>query len=554
MKILIVVPNFLLEPIGLAYISAVLKKEGHEVDVLKKSQSHLLGKVLSRGRYDFVATGGLSLHFNMINNLLDAAKKARVKTIVGGGIVTSEPELMTRALNADYSVIGEGEETVVELLDAICRGKDLEAVRGIGFLNKDKFVLTEPRKPIEDLDSLPVPDWDGVGLDEVLDRQKGSDGLGMEIFDYPRAYTISMSRSCPFLCTFCYHPLGNKYRKRSVESIMKELEISIPKYRINMLGITDELFSNNKERVYDFCRQLKKFKENLSWDLKWACQMRVDKLDEEMIDVMKGAGFFLASYGFESYSPVILTSMKKYIKPEQIHRAVHITLDKKINLQANFIFGDIAETAETAEETLNFWKEHSFACIMLDFILPLPDSQLYRYCIEKGIIKDRLDFIKNHIGAIYNMTQLSDAEFYKLWVNIIKTGVEYAPQAIPLSVSTASVKVKCPHCNEVIEYKNFDINSENSFFIWMLPIPPNKYYFSKVIHCRICARRFYAVSRLFGIYKKMILLFLTPGMSRIYLKYVVVFYRKINPIYRKINFLRYKIRMSFSPGAKKSEE
>jgi hypothetical protein len=179
---------------------------------------------------------------------------------------------------------------------------------------------------------------------------------------------------------------------------------------------------------------------------------------------------------------------------------------------------------------------------------------LYRYCIEKGIIKDRLDFIKNHIGAIYNMTQLSDAEFYKLWVNIIKTGVEYAPQAIPLSVSTASVKVKCPHCNEVIEYKNFDINSENSFFIWMLPIPPNKYYFSKVIHCRICARRFYAVSRLFGIYKKMILLFLTPGMSRIYLKYVVVFYRKINPIYRKINFLRYKIRMSFSSGAKKSEE
>jgi len=200
---------------------------------------------------------------------------------------------------------------------------------------------------------------------------------------------------------------------------------------------------------------------------------------------------------------------------------------------------------------LKFWKEHSYACIILDFILPLPDSALYRNCISKGIIKDRLDYVKNRIGRIYNMTALPDDEFYALWVDIVRTGIKYAPQIIPISVGNSSVQLRCPHCNEIIEYKNFDINSENYFFIWMLPIPPNKYYFCKIINCRICRRRFFAMSRLFKIYKKLLFLILTPAMARIYLKHVVAFYRKINPFYRNFNSLRYKLKTFLAKSAKR---
>ena len=137
---------------------------------------------------------------------------------------------------------------------------------------------------------------------------------------------------------------------------------------------------------------------------------------------------------------------------------------------------------------------------------------------------------------------MPDKEFFKLWTEIIRTGIKYAPQIVPISLGPSYLKVKCLHCNEVMEFNNFDINCENYYFIWMLPIPPNKYFFCKLINCRICGQRFYVMSKLFGIYRNLIFLYLTPVMARIYLKYIVLIYRKINPLYRPFNALRYKIK------------
>ncbi len=263
---------------------------------------------------------------------------------------------MSRALNADYSIIGEGEEAIVDLLSCLENNDNLSMVKGICYLDNGNYFLTEERKQINDLDSIPWPDYESFNYNNHLASMKPTDQYYYDIFDYPREYPLVASRSCPFLCTFCYHPSGNKYRQRSVDSIMEELKERIPKYKINIVGIYDELFSNNKERLYEFCRRFKEFADTLPWEVKWGCQMRVDSLDEKLLETMKDSGCFMVSYGFESYSPKILKSMKKYIKPEQIHNAIHKTLDKGISIQANFIFGDVAETMDTAMETLNFWK------------------------------------------------------------------------------------------------------------------------------------------------------------------------------------------------------
>ncbi len=375
-------------------------------------------------------------------------------------------------------MIGEGEETIVALLNCIDQGEDVASVAGIGYFQGKDFIQTEVRKQCENLDQLPHPDYEGLHYEACLDVAKPSDQFFFDLFDYPREYPIVTSRSCPFQCTFCYHPVGEKYRQRSMDSVMEELAHAIPKYRINIISIYDELFSYKEERVYEFCRRFKELATTVPWEVKWNCQMRVSGLKDDMLDEMREAGCYMVSYGFESYSPVVLKSMKKAIEPEQIHHAVHATLDRGISIQANFIFGDPAETIQTARRTLEFWKDHRDAGILMAFIITCPNSERYQQAIARGLITDRLDFIANHLRDILNMTAMSDDEFLKMQYLVKKYKYLYYSHAIPIEHTATSLTIQCPHCRDVIEYKNYEV-------------PRKK--LDKMVYCRSCRKRFFAV-------------------------------------------------------------
>lgn len=481
-------------PVGIAYVAASLKSAGHNVDCYIFTTPDGLRERLRSG-YDALATGGLSSQYGPIKNISEIARASGILLIMGGGIITSEPELMSRALQVDFAVIGEGERAIVDLLACIESKGDFSLVDGIGYFSGEQYVLTNSRAQIEDLDSLPMPDYEGFGLQRKIDAAMSSDQYHYDIFDNPREYPIITSRSCPFMCTFCYHPSGDKYRTRSVDSIMTELKIVIPQYRINIVSIYDELFSYSDERVYEFCAKFSEFVATLPWKVGWTCQMRVSGLKDNMLDAMKDAGCYMVSYGFESYNPLVLKSMKKGITPEQIHHAIHATLDRKISIQANFIFGDKAETIETARETLDFWKDHQEAGILLAFILACPNSAMYQYCIEKGIIQDRLEFIKYNIHDIYNMTSMSDVEFLGLKVLVQKYMVRYSPYAVPIGGTSTSLTIKCPHCNEINEYKNY--------------VKKKKLY-NRMMYCRSCRKRFFYVGLLYKLFSGLIAFMTTP--------------------------------------------
>ena len=524
MKLLIVVPRSgtgelsadyrYLFPLGLAYISSVLKKAGHDVDCLNLnhcdgSVEELMNRSLSKKQYDYVLTGGLSTSYKQIKLVSDAVHTLGqgVGLILGGGLISSEPELMFNTLQPDYIVIGEGEKTTCELLECLGNEGDIENIAGIGCRNNQgEFICTKPQTPIDDLDSIPYPDFEGFEFDKYLARMRPNDQYFYDLFDYPRVYPIVCSRSCPFLCTFCFHPVGNKYRQRSVNSIIDELSSVVKRYRINTIAIYDELFSNNRDWLYEFCHRFKQIAAELSWECRWSCQMRVDKLDDEMLKTMKDAGCYMVSYGFESYSQTVLDSMKKHVTPEQINKAVQLTLKSNISIQGNFIFGDKVETIHTASETLNYWKNNNLAGIMLIFINPYPGTALYKHCLEKGVIKDKLDFIENHISDVINMTdEITDSEFEKLKIDIFEAELKYRMCAIPVSVEkrkdtgTYNIQVKCPHCGENIEYRNYTIRY--------------KLFFGFKMYCRQCRRRFFLMSRLYQYVTKSYLL-LSPIMSR----------------------------------------
>ena len=481
-------------PLGLSFISAALKQAGFHVDCL--NLNHCKGHIntivsdsLSKKAYSYVGTGSNSLLYDVIEKILNTVREhpSRPKIVLGGPIITSEPETIFNALNPDYAVIGEGEKTIVELLEYIEYGKNIEEVKGIGYRDNDgKAIFTLRRDAIEDLDALPFPDFEGIGFKKQLAHMYTNNDYINNVSDSPRVYPLLASRGCPFKCTFCYH--YEMYRARSMDSIMEELRLAVNAYGINIISIFDECFSIKKGRISEFCERVKKLQKELSCDLKWSCQMTVNSVDKDILEQMKEAGCDSISYGFESYSPVVLRSMHKPVTAEQIDKAFHETLDAGIAVQANFIFGDVAETLETATHTLNYWKEKCKGQVNLDFIQPYPGSEIYNHCLRKGLITDKLDFIKNHIasGTTFNMTdKMTDEEFKQLKKDVFDAESKYREQVRPLSVNKMrdriySFKVKCPYCSKTTVYKNCYVK--------------NRFTYGFNIVCRNCHMRFFVVS------------------------------------------------------------
>ncbi len=266
-------------PVGLAYISAFLKQNGHEVQFLNLNHcdgivEELIKDRLSQESYTFVITGGISPFYPDVKNCVDSVRRFSPNTriILGGGLISSQPEIMFNLLQPDYGVIGEGELTIKELFECLENKGDINTINGLIFRNTDgQIILTKPRDPINNLDLLPWPDYEGLGFDEYLDHMLPGDVHYNSIFDKPRSYPIIASRSCPFSCTFCFHPLGKKYRKRSIENVMDELEYAIKKYNINLILFYDELFANDRSRIYDFCRRLTELLKQALRKLKKRC-------------------------------------------------------------------------------------------------------------------------------------------------------------------------------------------------------------------------------------------------------------------------------------------
>ncbi|MFH1711082.1 MAG: radical SAM protein [Nanoarchaeota archaeon] len=506
MEILLVVPRYNLTdkvrydyifPIGLGYISAVIRKAGYNLDCI--NLNHIEGKIekiisnrLNVKKYDIVMTGHIGIGYSVVEKIITTARNhlSKPKVIVGGALVTSEKEIIFDALRPDFAVVGEGEITILDLLRCIENKGELKKVRGIIFFDKGNQVFTGYREVIKDIDKIPFPDYESLGFSEYLKNQENSAYINQT--DFPKIYPILCSRGCPYQCTFCYHSLGVRYRLRSLNNIFKEIEQAVDKYKINALSIHDDLFSVNKERLFEFCKKIKELGMKTG-GLNWICQLSVNNIDKKLLETVKDAGCNVVSFGFESYSSEVLKSMRKPITPEQIDKCVKLCMGVGVGVQGGFIFGDTAETKETAKETLDYWKNNCMGQLKLGFIQPYPGSEIYQRCVERGIIKNRLDFIKNYMAHTnwMNMTEkMSDAEIEKLKEDILEARRKYYPYVIPLKIKKTmpfryKIRVKCKFCNKIIEYDNSTLG--------------NRLYYTTWVACKNCNMRLCVTSRLYKI-------------------------------------------------------
>ena len=458
-------------PSGFAYIAASLKKAGHEVIGLNlnnitgyaSSGAMITAKIREAlvEKPDLIGTGGLCIDYHFLKDAMSVfrAEAPDTPVVMGGGIINNDAEFISDLFKPDYAIVGEGEQAMVALAD--------------GGVSRQAIPQIIKSEPFANIDDLPFPDWEAFGIKDMLDGfSQATRCLYRYTRPYPKPMIIVTARSCPFNCTFCVHDHGSKYRAHSVGRIMDEIGAMYEQYKFNILIIQDELFAANKKRMDEFCHALIKEREDKGWDFDWMMQTHANaNLDKESMELAKRAGCYMFSYGIESASPRILKSMNKKTKVSQIIRAIELAKEVGIGFGGNLLFGDPEENEDTIYESLDFLARYGRASfVFLAPLMPYPGSAIFNGCMDREIIKDKLEYYEHIDGKLFNMTAMSNSEWQnhlsfltileKTWLMVDQADAtkwedDTGDDAIAKYVNGKIYKVwaECPYCGEEIMYR-----------------------------------------------------------------------------------------------------
>jgi radical SAM superfamily enzyme YgiQ (UPF0313 family) len=364
-------------PLGLAYLASALIDAGAEVEILDlvvfPYTRSVLQKLVERFRPRIAGITAVTMTFDNAVKVIKDLKDIdpNILTVMGGPHVSfCARETLAGCSELDIVVLGEGERTMVELSSAVDNGSTWDGVDGIAYRFGNQIRFNKKRKPIANLDELPVPARHLL----PLGRYKA---LGMPI-------TLTTSRGCPFGCIFCVgrKMVGAKVRYRSPHNIVDELQY-LSTLNFHQINIADDLFTANKNHCLAVCDDI----INRGLKLKWTSFARVDTVSEDMLNKMKAAGCHAVSFGIESANRRILKTIKKGITPEQVVEAVDMCRKSGITPHGSFILGLPGETPETIEETMEFGKQLKKLGLSYGFHLlaPFPGTEVREQSDRYGI-------------------------------------------------------------------------------------------------------------------------------------------------------------------------
>ncbi|OGE36494.1 hypothetical protein A3A14_00980 [Candidatus Daviesbacteria bacterium RIFCSPLOWO2_01_FULL_43_38] len=409
-KILLVNPPFdyysrhllIKEPLSLGYLAAYLRKFGYSVSILDgvAGETTPVGKKWHYGlrnsdisvkikefKPDIVGiTCSFSLRFDATLNIAKLVKSIdkNIITVVGGTHPTIFPEETTKYKEVDYVIIGEGEESFLQLVKKIESGKNSSRiiVDGCAYKKNGGICLNNKTSFIKNLDTLPFPARDLIPMEFYMNRGTILYGLGKR-----RAACILTSRSCPGKCTFCsmYLTQGSVFRSRSALSVYEEMEELVKKYHAEEIFILDDNFTFDKGRVITLCKLILRKKLKFRWNTPNG--VRADRLDAELLTMMKRAGCVNICIGIEAGNHEIRNEViKKGLSEEKIYKTLKICSKVGLPVVGFFILGIPGETEETFKDTLKMVKNLPLSMIATSFYTPLPGTQLYNECIQNGYI------------------------------------------------------------------------------------------------------------------------------------------------------------------------
>jgi len=408
-------------PLGLGYLAAQLSMLGdYEVRVYNmvvedfyqerfvSSNTVLYGanydqyrKVLEEYRPDLVGISCLlSSRANAGLNLCKITKEFdnEIFTVLGGHHATGIPRHVFQGYT-DYVVLGEADHSFPQLVTTLSYRGDISQVAGIVYERNGELVVQERIDFVKDLNSLPFPEWDIVGLEKYW---KGM--LTMGITPKSNRYAVMCtSRGCPHVCDYCAVPSHTgirNYRHRELGNVISEIEWLVDKYGIKEVQFLDDNFFVGKNRLKKLCKLLiSKFP-----DMNFAVPTGTDlgNIDYELIDLLKEAGFYHMELGVETGNLDIQGKyVDKRIDLQDLKNKVQYM--KKVGLETRglFMLGFPYETREQIQDTVNLATSLDLDWIQLMMVTPLPGAPLYTYCLENDLLYDDYDVTRSRYSSTF---------------------------------------------------------------------------------------------------------------------------------------------------------
>ena len=373
-------------PIGLAYIAAVLEKEGYSVEIADMSVLGMdykdLEKKVKQIKPKLV---GISFMTNQYKEALNISKAVKdtdryIPIIVGGPHVSALPEEVIALESIDIAVIGEGERTILELATNLFNGQSYElgAINGIAYKKQGKIHITKSRQLIQNLDSLPFPAWHLLPVDKYSVPATGGDVN-------KRVFAIISSRGCPNRCIFCdsHSIFGRKFRARSAQNIFDELVYLDRNFGATQFDFVDDTLTVDNKRVYALCNLILTNK----CKFKWMCNARVNTVNLEMLKFMKKAGCVRIEFGVESGDSEVLKKIKKGITVEQIKNAHAMAREAGLSIGSFVMVGNLGEDFAAVMKTKNLLEQLDTDDIFIAIATPFPGTELYKIAQDKGWIR-----------------------------------------------------------------------------------------------------------------------------------------------------------------------
>jgi len=338
-------------------------------------------EVLEDFNPDLVAIHAMTFQASCMHAVAGRVKEWNPDCVVavGGPHPSAAPDMVIRDEHIDVLGIGEGEDTFIEIVDRVGDGADLAGIAGTAVWGEGELVRGSARPFIENLDTIPFPAWDLIDLrkyftDVMLNQN--------DITFRKEVSTIFTSRACPFNCIYCHNMFGKKFRARSTENVLAEMEILQKEHGIRELHIIDDCFNCKPERAQEILAGV--MERDLDYRFAFPNGIRGDRLPDDLLMVMKDAGVYAANFGIESGSERIQKMIRKGLSLEAINDGITRSAEQGIFSHGFFMLGFPGETEAEMMETIDFACVSELHTAGFALLSPFPGTEVHRMAEEAG--------------------------------------------------------------------------------------------------------------------------------------------------------------------------
>jgi len=368
-------------PLGLLYLSSHLKQRGFKVGVFDSTFRTIddFSDTLERERPPVVGFAVNLMTKRNVLRMMAMAKRRGAKVVIGGPDPPHHAESYLNA-GADVVVVGEGEQTLEELLNSLSlarrsfsEGGALSAINGIAFKSADGTVVrTPPRAQLSDLDRQPYPDRDAIDLPRYLAAWRERHGIG----------TVSLitARGCPYTCTWCSRSVfGETHRRRSIMNVADEVEGIVDRYHPERLWYADDVFAIHRSWTITYAAELERRRIRLPFE----CISRAERIDDEVAEALKSLGCFRVWIGSESGSQRVLDAMKRKVAVDQVRDTADRLRRKGIEVGMFIMLGYDGEQIEDLQATVDHLKRTAPDIFLTTVSYPIKGTPYYQQVADR---------------------------------------------------------------------------------------------------------------------------------------------------------------------------